>query len=77
MVAAAEWGELSRRHGDGGATAVLFAGDGGPDEVAFAALGPTDITVKVGIGSTQADYRVPDPQALCRTLERLAELVAG
>jgi trehalose 6-phosphate phosphatase len=63
------------RH-DVGATTVLFAGDDVTDEVAFQALGPADIAIKVGTGSTKARYRVPDPEALCQTLQYLAELVA-
>lgn len=52
-----------------GATAVLFAGDDVTDEDAFAVLGPADAGIKVGPGTSRAEYRIADPQALPAVLQ--------
>ncbi|MGW0038298.1 trehalose-phosphatase [Gordonia sp. NPDC003376] len=56
-----------------GADVVLYLGDDVTDEKAFAHLRPdTDISVKVGTGSTLAQYRIDDPQAVAAVLTYVA-----
>lgn len=59
------------------ATGVFFAGDDVTDEDAFSALGPDDVGVKAGDGTTLANYRVPGPDQIARTLALLADLREG
>jgi trehalose 6-phosphate phosphatase len=54
--------------------ATLYIGDDVTDEDAFAALGPDDVGIKVGPGSTAAQYRVADPQAVACVLTGLADI---
>ncbi len=58
-----------------GARTVLYLGDDVTDEDAFRALGDGDVTVKIGDGPTAAAHRVPDPAAVVRLLDRLADLL--
>lgn len=55
-------------------TATLFVGDDATDESAFAAMDATDIGIKVGEGESVARWRLDDPAAVVRLLERLALL---
>jgi trehalose 6-phosphate phosphatase len=59
------------------ADAVFYAGDDVTDEDAFAALGPDDVGVKSGSGPTLANFRVPGPTEVARTLGLLADLREG
>lgn len=68
---------LTELRADVAAVGLLYAGDDVTDERAFAALRPDDVTVKVGAGATQARFRVADPAAVARLLDRLADLLAG
>lgn len=60
-----------------GVVGLLYAGDDVTDERAFAALRTDDVTVKVGPGATAARFRVADPAAVARLLDRLAGLLTG
>ncbi|MDO8106637.1 trehalose-phosphatase [Isoptericola sp. b441] len=60
-----------------GAGPVLFAGDDVTDERAMAVLGPGDVAIRVGDGESVAPYRVADPEAMARTLHRLADLLGS
>lgn len=55
------------------ADAVFFAGDDVTDEDAFAALSADDVGLKSGAGATRADFRVPGPSGVARTLALLAD----
>lgn len=59
------------------ADAVFYAGDDITDEDAFAALGPDDVGLKSGEGATLANFRVPGPAQVARTLALLADLREG
>jgi len=59
------------------ADAVFYAGDDVTDEDAFAALGPDDVGLKSGQGATLANFRVPGPDEVARTLALLADLREG
>lgn len=59
------------------ADAVFYAGDDVTDEDAFAALSPDDVGVKSGPGPTLANFRVPGPAEVARTLALLADLREG
>ena len=59
------------------ADAVFYAGDDVTDEDAFAALTPDDVGVKSGEGATLANFRVPGPTQVARTLALLADLREG
>jgi trehalose 6-phosphate phosphatase len=55
------------------AQAAIFIGDDLTDEDAFARLREPDLGIKIGDGPTAATERLPDTQAACRFLARLAE----
>lgn len=59
------------------ADAVFFAGDDVTDEDAFAALYAHDVGLKSGEGVTLANFRVPGPTQVARTLSLLADLRDG
>lgn len=59
------------------ADAVFYAGDDVTDEDAFAALGADDLGLKSGEGATLANFRVPGPADVARTLALLADLREG
>lgn len=59
------------------ADAVFYAGDDVTDEDAFAALDPHDVGLKSGEGATLANFRVPGPSQVARTLALLADLREG
>jgi trehalose 6-phosphate phosphatase len=59
------------------ADAVFYAGDDVTDEDAFAALNPDDVGLKSGQGATLANFRVPGPSQVARTLALLADLREG
>jgi trehalose 6-phosphate phosphatase len=59
------------------ADAVFYAGDDVTDEDAFAALNPDDVGLKSGGGPTLANFRVPGPTQVARTLALLADLREG
>lgn len=54
--------------------AVLFAGDDVTDEDALAVLEPGDVGIKVGSAPSVAPFRVADPSAVARLLQRLVVL---
>jgi trehalose 6-phosphate phosphatase len=60
-----------------GADAVFYAGDDVTDEDAFAALNPDDVGVKSGEGATLANFCVPGPTQVARTIALLADLREG
>lgn len=59
------------------ADAVFYAGDDVTDEDAFAALNADDLGLKSGDGPTLANFRVPGPAQVARTLALLADLREG
>ena len=59
------------------ADAVFYAGDDVTDEDAFAALAADDLGLKSGEGATLANFRVPGPTQVARTLALLADLREG
>lgn len=65
---------LQRLRSDEKANAVVYLGDDIPDEDAFAVLGVGDLSIKVAAGTTQADRRLADPDAVRELLEHLAAL---
>jgi len=53
---------------------VFYFGDSEADEPAFATLGKDDFGVRVGPGSTNARYRVRDPDDVARFLDALISI---
>ncbi len=53
---------------------ILAAGDDVADEVLFEAVPKNVVTVKIGKGESAAKYRLPNPQAFSRLLQRFNAL---
>ncbi|MCY4194802.1 MAG: trehalose-phosphatase [bacterium] len=64
---------LERLRNDVSAEAVVYAGDDATDEDGFAFLKGPDLGIKVGEGPSLAHARLPDTEAVAKTLALLAE----